>query len=360
MATDIVDRIYEAAALPELWPDVFDEISRANDFVGAGMFTMNAQFQRGACSDSVAPLLAEFLRDGWQSRNPRAPRVAACNHPGFLRDHEILSEEEIATDPLYVQVLRPHGVGLGAGSVVNCPNGDMVAFSFESDYRLGPVSNETIAVLDRLRPHLARAALFSGRLDLERSQAQVAALSAVGLPAAVVTQTGVALAANDDFAGLTSQIAIGAQDVVHLLDAGAQQVLERTLRTPATVGGAGRSIPLKGRVGAPPMVFHILPVRRAARDVFSKAAWLLVATPLGARSAPSAAILAGLFDLTPAEARVARGLLEGLTVAELAAGNGLAESTVRNQLRAVFEKTGATRQSDFVLMCGGIGLAGGQ
>lgn len=358
MAADIVERIYEAAALPELWPEVFDEISRAHNFVGAGMFTMNAQFQRGVCSDSVRPLLNEFLRDGWQLRNPRAPRVSALNHPGFLRDHEFLTEEEIATEPLYVELLRPHGVGLGAGSVVNCPNGDSVAFSFESDYRLGPVPDETIAELDRLRPHLARAALFSGRLDLERSQAQVAALAAVGLPAAVVTQTGVALAANDEFVGLSSQISIGARDVVSLKNSGAQQLLERTLLSPPTVVGAGRSIPLKAVEDTPPVVFHILPVRRSARDVFSQAAWLLVATPLGAQNAPSTAILSGLFDLTPAEARVARGLIEGLTVAELAAAHGLAESTVRNQLRAVFEKTGATRQSDFVLMCGGIGLAG--
>lgn len=356
---DIVDRIYEAGALPELWPQVFDEIAHAHGFVGAGMFTMNPRFQRGVCSQSLSALLDEFLRDGWQERNPRAPRVAALNHPGFVRDHEFLTEDEIANEPLYVELLRPHGVGLGAGSVVSVPNGDMVAFSFESDYRLGAVPDETITVLDALRPHLARAAMFSGRLDLERSQSQVAALSAVGLAAAVVTPNAVALAANDQFLALGPQILIGARDVVSLADVGGQAMLDHLLARPAAEAGPGRSIPLRAREGAPPAVFHVLPVRRAARDVFSQAAWLLVATPVGAQGAPSAAILSGLFDLTPAEARVARGLVEGWSVSEIAVGQGLAESTVRNQLRAVFAKTGASRQSELVSMCGGLWSARG-
>lgn len=356
MTIDIVDRIYEAAALPELWPAVFEELSRANEFVGAGMFTMNTRYQRGVSSDSIAPLMQRFLTEGWQDRNPRAPRVAKLNYPGFVRDHDILTEEEIATDPMYVELLRPYGVGLGAGSVVNVPNGDTVVLSFERDHRLGATPDKTIAELDRLRPHLARAALFSGRLDIERSQAQVAALSAVGLPAAVVTSAGVALAANDEFSGLAPQVTIEARDVVRLADPGGQELLESMLGGGSEAPVFGRSIPLKARDGAPPTVFHVLPVRRAARDVFSKAAWLLVVTPLGSRPGPSPEILAGLFDLTPAEARVARGLVEGQSVGELAAGQGLSESTIRNQLQSIFGKTGTRRQSEFVLMCGGVGV----
>lgn len=76
------------------------------------------------------------------------------------------------------------------------------------------------------------------------------------------------------------------------------------------------------------------------------------------RRAPSAAILGGLFDLSPAEARVARGLIEGRTVNKVADGYGLNESTVRNQLRLIFAKTGASRQSELVLLCGGVGASG--
>ncbi|QZO00441.1 hypothetical protein [Chenggangzhangella methanolivorans] len=54
-------------------------------------------------------------------------------------------------------------------------------------------------------------------------------------------------------------------------------------------------------------------------------------TPAWATAAPSASILSGLFDLTPAEARVTRQLIEGAAVNEIAESSGLSESTIRNQ-----------------------------
>ncbi|QZN98656.1 helix-turn-helix transcriptional regulator [Chenggangzhangella methanolivorans] len=66
-----------------------------------------------------------------------------------------------------------------------------------------------------------------------------------------------------------------------------------------------------------------------------------------------ASLLGGLFDLTAAEAKVAAALIEGLTLQEIAARHSLSVSTIRNQVAAVFAKTGVSRQSEFVLLCGG-------
>ncbi|MDP3074187.1 helix-turn-helix transcriptional regulator [Bradyrhizobium sp.] len=61
-----------------------------------------------------------------------------------------------------------------------------------------------------------------------------------------------------------------------------------------------------------------------------------------------------LFDLTPAEARVARGLAAGKTVDDLAGDNGVSPNTVRVQVRGVLEKTGCRRQTEVVALLGGI------
>ncbi|MFP1677444.1 helix-turn-helix transcriptional regulator [Alloalcanivorax sp. C16-2] len=53
-----------------------------------------------------------------------------------------------------------------------------------------------------------------------------------------------------------------------------------------------------------------------------------------------------LFDLTPAEARVARGVAEGRDLASLAGDQGVAIETVRGQLKSVFRKTGTSRQNE--------------
>jgi DNA-binding CsgD family transcriptional regulator len=91
-----------------------------------------------------------------------------------------------------------------------------------------------------------------------------------------------------------------------------------------------------------------------ARDIFTDAAGLIVVTPLASPRAPAAAVLEGLFDLTPAEARVASALTGGATIREISRQIGIGEETVRSQLKAVFEKTGTRRQAELVGLLGGI------
>lgn len=54
------------------------------------------------------------------------------------------------------------------------------------------------------------------------------------------------------------------------------------------------------------------------------------------------------FSLTPAELRLAQRLGEGLSLNEAAMALGVSSSTVRNQLRSIFEKVGVHRQSELV------------
>ena len=66
-----------------------------------------------------------------------------------------------------------------------------------------------------------------------------------------------------------------------------------------------------------------------------------------------------LFDLTAAEARVARSLTMGQTVEEIASEKGVSPHTVRTQVRAVLEKTGSRRPVDVMTLLGGFGTLGG-
>lgn len=65
---------------------------------------------------------------------------------------------------------------------------------------------------------------------------------------------------------------------------------------------------------------------------------------------PSEQQLTILFGLSAAEARVAAGIVEGLPVPALAERLHVSVHTVRTQLKSVFAKTGAQRQSDLVRM----------
>jgi DNA-binding CsgD family transcriptional regulator len=61
-------------------------------------------------------------------------------------------------------------------------------------------------------------------------------------------------------------------------------------------------------------------------------------------------ILSSNFRLTEAEAHVAYGIARGETLAAIAAARGIALTTVKTQLHAVFTKTNTHRQAELVAL----------
>jgi DNA-binding CsgD family transcriptional regulator len=95
-------------------------------------------------------------------------------------------------------------------------------------------------------------------------------------------------------------------------------------------------------------VLHLLPIRRLAHDIFARTTALVVATPLTPASIPQADLLGGLFDLSPAEDRVARALMGGMSLQDCARTFGVAQDTVRKQLKSIFAKTATSRQTELL------------
>jgi DNA-binding CsgD family transcriptional regulator len=79
---------------------------------------------------------------------------------------------------------------------------------------------------------------------------------------------------------------------------------------------------------------------------------------VAAAPVPPAQLLEALFDLTPAEARVARAIGEAQPPEDVAGALGVSVETVRKQLRAVFAKTGTSRQAELVRLLAGLGRHG--
>ena len=82
-------------------------------------------------------------------------------------------------------------------------------------------------------------------------------------------------------------------------------------------------------------------------------------TPVGSPQAPAVELVQSLYDLTPAEACVARGLVAGKTLEEIAAEQFVSRNTVRTHLRGVMEKTGCNRQAEVVALLGGLAALSG-
>lgn len=356
----LTDLIYEAAVVPELWPAVLGRLAGVSDSVGGLLFTASLEGMRWVGSPEIQDIFAEFIRDGWAAINPRPQRLAASPPVGFITDYDYFTQEELDNDPTY-DFCRKRGLGYSTGTLFNVPSGDSIIFSFEKAHAKGPVPPKVTAFLDQLRPHLGRAALLAARLGLENARAMTQTLAEVGLPAAVLRGPGRLYAANPLFEALMPELCQDRTARLTFSDPAIDRLFTDGLQlfARAITGLSARnvcSIPVPAQRGRVPMIVHLLPVRRAARDIFSQASALLVVTPVDRDAVPSAEVIAGLFDLTPAEARVARGVAGGLTLGAISDTAGISRETVRSQLKAVLAKTGLSRQAELVALLAGLTL----
>jgi DNA-binding CsgD family transcriptional regulator len=352
----LIDRIYESAFVPDAWPEVLVDCAKIAKARGGWMFVSNGDVRRWSASHAWArAILAPLVASGFIARSPRMARLLGARHNGFLLEDDIYAPEEWLKDPAFLRILRPIGLGWSTGTTFSLPTGDTMGVVLERAYDLGPVERDSVEQLDMLRPHLARSALMAARLQLERAQATAQVLEALGLAALVFDETGKVIAANPLIETMTGRVLWRAHDRLSLRDRHAEALLRAAIDSIAsTEGGDVRSFPVRDTEGGSTMIAHVVPIRRSARDIFVRCAGVLALTPMSLPNAPPVGVVQSLFDLTPTEARVARDLAEGKTVADIALGSGASESTVRFHVRGVLEKTGCNRQTDVVALLTGI------
>lgn len=107
------------------------------------------------------------------------------------------------------------------------------------------------------------------------------------------------------------------------------------------------------RAVKPPLMLRLVPVGGAATRTFRDARALILLSELRVKPAPDATLLARAFGLSPAEARLAALLAEGLAPA--AQRLGVTRETARTQLKAVFAKTATHRQGELVALLASLG-----
>jgi DNA-binding CsgD family transcriptional regulator len=358
MDSQLIDRIYECSFVPDLWPGVLDELARMIDAPRGTLLIHNGGAALWKASPAAQESSQRMVDEGWLRRGQFMARLLSLRHSGFVTEHDAFTPEELDQEPLWRDFFRPAGFGWGAGTLVSLPSGEHVFLALNRKLQRGPVEAELIHRLDMLRSHIARSVLMSARLQLQRAAAVSEALALIGLPALVLDERGKVLAANHLIEALTGSVHWRARDHVSLKDRAADQLLRSAIATIDVPGESGvRSFPVREPDTQAMMVAHVIPIRYSARDIFVRCAAVLVLSAIGTPQAPSVELVQSLFDLTPAEARIARSLASGKTVDDIASDSHISHNTIRTHIRGVLAKTGCTRQTDVVALLTGISPA---
>jgi DNA-binding CsgD family transcriptional regulator len=354
----LANRVYEASVVQQLWPGVLRDIARIANAKEAVLTVANGDEIRSIGSSKSFEHLID-THYSYLGGHERTRRLISKQISGFVTDRDLFTVDEILSLPVFTDFLIPNGYGSGIATAVEMRTGESVIFHAEASYSETGFSREVVRALNSLRPHLARSSLLSARLREEQARGGGAkALEAMGLPAAFLDMNGRLLAANGLLHPLIPGILQDRFQRVTLTNSSADALLKAAILALSSDSPRATvcSIPLPRNETMPPHIVHLLPVRGDARDVFIKSTIILMVTPVVAKKVPSATVIQALFDLTPAEARIAHELGNGGTVETIANLSGISVNTVRNQIASVLSKCGLHRRVDLVALLHGTSI----
>ncbi len=357
----LIDLIYEAAVFPNLWTDAMDHLIRSVDAEFAALLVSEPDrwtepWVGYVNNRSAADSVAAYMGSDIAARTKTTAGLIALDRQGFATTRDVFTDDDWHKDPVFSEWAPQWGLGGEcAATFMNSPSGEIMVVHIHRKAGAPDFSRQQVAAMDSLRPHLARAALLSTRWRLEKLRIAAEALAALGLPALVLTRDARVLAANRLIEEKSGYLRWLPRDRMALADPAGDVILRQGLaELGGRAAGPGRSFASRSATGENPVVMHLVPTPGQARDLFDGATSLLVMTPVDAPSAPDLALIRGLFDLSPNEARVARAITEGLSAAEIAARYGVGAETVRSQIKAVLAKTGTRNRMAAAALLGGL------
>jgi DNA-binding CsgD family transcriptional regulator len=283
-----------------------------------------------------------------------------------LRQNQLVTDSDTWTVaerermPFFSELYFPHGLEEDlAGCAKTGMDGSVnILLSTHFAHREEALRQESIARLKMLLPHVRRACEAEERLArLQREKgALMEALGLVEEAVAMLDRSGRVVQINraaEELLRRSAGLRIAPDRRLILASQDARASLAKALAmcsypvemTVSNQDPAAR-IPM-AREGRSPLILTVHAISRAHSGAFGAIALLFVSDP-DTVAHESRSTLRPAFGLTPAEVRLARALCNGETLKAFSERQGVAYETARSQLRRIFDKTGARRQSDLI------------
>jgi DNA-binding CsgD family transcriptional regulator len=365
--SSILDLLYSAAGDTTAWNHFLQQTTHELEASRSALVAIDPSERRygidskfGFSSDEVQlysgyygtidPWYLAYKRSG---RNGFAGKGTTLCRPSDIENSEFYNDYGIRIDNRYVACI-----------ILDRGDGAITALTAMREAQRGDFGQKQVQFLQKLAPHLTRALQLHGKmLDLNDAAAGSASmvdaldLGLVGLDqeekvcftnakADQILRHGKAFVCRDG--RLVARDPTAAEKLHQLFRTVCSLELEAPAPSGCTIHAGDRTLHLT-----------MTALRRSDRVFPSRMKVIVTITDLTAQPKSREALLAELFRITPAEARVVMLLLAGMETNEIAAHTGTTQNTVRFQLKSIYRKTGTSGQNQLIrlvsLLPGGAG-----
>jgi DNA-binding CsgD family transcriptional regulator/PAS domain-containing protein len=342
----VIGDVYDAALDPDAWPRALASISACTHSAAC---TINYHdISKGtallAHEHGTDPHFSRLYVERYADKNPLVAAIMteAVGDPKRVRD--LVPSQAFEASQLYLEWCAPQRYDDLLGACIYREGVRVGALAVVRRVEDGRYSDDDVDLFATIGAHVHRSLSIGDHLALRRADASMFGSIVDRLATAVllIDHAGWVLYRNEAADQLMSSQRLGrivnqklSLTGVDLQELVASVARRRFFETAISGGSAERGIKLAAiAMSAGP------PTRSNPIAIFL--------TGLPGSAKPSESFLKTAYELTPAEIRVAFGLLAGLAPADIAIASGLSIATVRSQIASVREKVGAGTTSDLI------------
>ncbi|WP_143130444.1 helix-turn-helix transcriptional regulator [Paraburkholderia sartisoli] len=365
----LVHRIYDTVTDSETWHLFYAELAEL--IVAKTIRLIGFDKKHNALSFSDGFNLLPGRELGYIRRyhqiDPRLSMLWSQPVLKWLHCHEHFDAEFVRNNRFFQEFLLPGGRRYASCVKLVDDETVTVFFACLRTVDQGPFALDAVAILERLTPHLARAARFQIQRFVFSTDALVghALVNRWRQPVILASTEGDVLRLNGAAERLlqTTMMVRTNNRKVTLPAPFQQRFLEDCATTEAHLrvasadvhADAARYRVMRIQDSTSPFpqdtlyAFYNLIAPGEVSAVFGLRAIVMLIFYHPPSAPPvDEDLLAAAFDLTPAECRVAHFLAGGMSPKEIATRIGVQHDTVRKQLQAIYQKTATNRQPDLV------------
>ena len=338
----------DAVLAPELWPAALQRLSDSFGASSTVLLPVDSPTTR-------APISTEhFEFDAlWHRNQSHAPCVFTRKAPcklglPYVIEQQIVSPEERKREPYFHETARVGDRDWWA-EVCFPVAGKQWCLALYRSAELGPFTHEDGRYLALAGSPLSRIVSSAERFAQRQVSSTLSALEQLNSPALVIDWRGMVRGVNshaeallcDDFRLVAGRPTASDRESNRRL-----QDLIAAVRNAERGGVPDYNQVVINREYRPWLLVEAMPVTSFGSDMFGDGRAVLLLTDLTVPLVTDQTLLAVVFGLTAAEAKMAARIAQGSGIDEAAAALHISRETARSQLKAVFLKTSTRRQAE--------------